>query len=121
MPSLGTRAEADGAPRRPPRSPSGSTPTAARSSREPAAILVGLAPQRIQEIAMPTDRTAQALEALKSDEKAAIGRLMEWLRIPSVSTDPAFKGDVRRAAEWAAAQLREAGFKAEIRPTPDGK
>ena len=37
-------------------------------------------------------------------------RWFEFLRIPSVSTDPAFAGDCRRAAEWCAAQLREMGF-----------
>jgi len=70
---------------------------------------------------MPADQTAKVLDLLKSDEKAAIGRLMDWLRIPSISTDPAYKADVRKAAEWAAAQLREIGFTADIRPTPDGK
>ncbi|GAA3198899.1 dipeptidase [Actinocorallia longicatena] len=36
--------------------------------------------------------------------------LMEWLRIPSVSGDPAHAGDVRRSAEWLAAHLRGIGF-----------
>lgn len=54
------------------------------------------------------------LEYLKSHDAAAVNRLVEWLRIPSVSTDPAYKGDVRRAAEWAAAQLTELGFSAEL-------
>ncbi len=33
-----------------------------------------------------------------------------FLRIPSVSTDPEHKGDIRRAAEFVAAQLRQAGM-----------
>jgi acetylornithine deacetylase/succinyl-diaminopimelate desuccinylase-like protein len=35
--------------------------------------------------------------------------LDELLRIPSVSTDPAHAGDIRRAAEWLAASLRNIG------------
>ncbi|MFE9422971.1 dipeptidase [Kitasatospora sp. NPDC006697] len=36
--------------------------------------------------------------------------LADWLRIPSVSADPARAGEVRRSAEWLAAKLRETGF-----------
>ncbi len=54
---------------------------------------------------------------LDAQEQAGIARLMDWLRIPSVSTDPAHRGDVRAAAEWAAAQLREAGLSVELRET----
>jgi acetylornithine deacetylase/succinyl-diaminopimelate desuccinylase-like protein len=44
---------------------------------------------------------------------------MDWLRIPSISTDPAYTADVRRAAEWAADQLRQAGLSVEVVPTGD--
>jgi succinyl-diaminopimelate desuccinylase len=40
--------------------------------------------------------------------------LMELLRIPSVSADPAFAGDVRNAAEWLRDHLSKAGVKAEL-------
>jgi acetylornithine deacetylase/succinyl-diaminopimelate desuccinylase-like protein len=36
--------------------------------------------------------------------------LKDWLRIPSISSDPESKDDVRRSAEWLAAKLREIGF-----------
>ncbi|KQV23827.1 MULTISPECIES: dipeptidase [unclassified Kitasatospora] len=36
--------------------------------------------------------------------------LADWLRIPSVSADPALAGEVRRSAEWLAEQLRATGF-----------
>lgn len=36
--------------------------------------------------------------------------LKEWLRIPSISTLPEHAGDIRRAAEYAANQLRRMGF-----------
>ena len=36
-------------------------------------------------------------------------QLYELIRIPSISTDPERKGDVRRAAEWIAADMRRIG------------
>src|ERR1700736_3157671 len=36
--------------------------------------------------------------------------LKDWLRIPSISSDPESADDVRRSAEWLAAKLREVGF-----------
>jgi acetylornithine deacetylase/succinyl-diaminopimelate desuccinylase-like protein len=36
--------------------------------------------------------------------------LREWLAIPSVSADPAHRGDVRASAAWLAGYLRETGF-----------
>ncbi|HEY0435423.1 MAG TPA: M20/M25/M40 family metallo-hydrolase [Phenylobacterium sp.] len=62
------------------------------------------------------------LDWLKREERQSISRLFEWLRIPSVSTDPAYKQQTRQAAEWAAGHLRESGFKAELRDigTPKG-
>lgn len=38
-----------------------------------------------------------------------LGELIEVLRIPSVSTDPAHAGDIRRAADWLAAHLTHLG------------
>lgn len=59
----------------------------------------------------------QVLHQLERSESAAIGRLCDWLRIPSVSTDPAYRDDVARAAAWAGEHLRGSGFDVEIRPT----
>ncbi len=36
-------------------------------------------------------------------------QLYDLVRIPSVSTDPAHKGDVRRAGEWIASEMRRIG------------
>jgi len=58
------------------------------------------------------------LARLDADLDAATGRLFELLRIPSISTDPAFAGDVRRAAEWLRADLESIGFEAEVHDTP---
>ena len=48
----------------------------------------------------------------------ALDRLMDLLRIPSISTDPAFKSDCAAAADWLAAELNGLGFAASSRPTP---
>ncbi len=48
----------------------------------------------------------------------ALERLMALLRIPSVSTDPAYKADCAKAADWLVEDLRTLGFDAASRPTP---
>ena len=49
-------------------------------------------------------------EFVESSAAEFSASLREWLRIPSVSADPARHGDVRRSAEWLAGYLRQAGF-----------
>ncbi|MDB4895410.1 MAG: peptidase dimerization domain protein [Firmicutes bacterium] len=39
-----------------------------------------------------------------------VDQLLELLRIPSISTDPAYKTETRRAALWVAARLQTAGL-----------
>ncbi len=58
------------------------------------------------------------LARIDSDLPAATERLMELLRIPSISTDPAFAEDCQTAADWLVADLASFGVKAEKRPTP---
>jgi acetylornithine deacetylase/succinyl-diaminopimelate desuccinylase-like protein len=58
------------------------------------------------------------LDRLDRDFDQALARLLGFLAIPSVSTDPAYAAECRRAAEWSAAQLREIGFEARIDATP---
>ena len=60
-----------------------------------------------------------AMRWLESNERGSIERLMEWLRIPSVSTDPAYADDVRRAARWSAEHLSRSGFEVSIDETGD--
>lgn len=63
----------------------------------------------------------QPLEAvlahLDADAAAARARLCDWLRIPSISAQPAHAADCRRAAAWARDRLAEAGFRAALRET----
>ena len=58
------------------------------------------------------------LARIDADLPAAVDRLMDLLRIPSISTDPAFKGDCDKAADWLVADLASIGFDASKRPTP---
>jgi acetylornithine deacetylase/succinyl-diaminopimelate desuccinylase-like protein len=57
------------------------------------------------------------LEYLSAHQGRILSELIEFARIPSVSTDPRHKADITRAAEWVAAQLKEAGI-AEVRIMP---
>jgi len=44
-------------------------------------------------------------------------RLLEFIRFPSISTDPDRKADVARCADWLAAELRVNGLTAQVHPT----
>ncbi|CAN7516794.1 M20/M25/M40 family metallo-hydrolase [Rhizobium rhizogenes] len=49
---------------------------------------------------------------------SSLDNLFELLRIQSISTDPAFKPECRKAAEWLTAYLIKLGFTASVRDTP---
>jgi len=57
------------------------------------------------------------LETLDENSEAALARLIEILKIPSISTNPAHDDDCARAADWCAATLKDIGFDASVRPT----
>jgi len=57
------------------------------------------------------------LDRIDADLPAALDRLMTLLRIPSISTDPAYKADCASAAELLTADLRSLGFDASTRAT----
>ncbi len=58
------------------------------------------------------------LSRIDSDLQTSIDRLMELLRIQSISTDPAYKAEVDKAAEWLVSDLQSIGIAAEKRETP---
>ncbi|MBY5932868.1 M20/M25/M40 family metallo-hydrolase [Tateyamaria omphalii] len=58
------------------------------------------------------------LSRIDSDLPHATERLMELLRIPSISTDPAFADHCQTAADWLVADLQSIGADVEKRPTP---
>ena len=56
---------------------------------------------------------------LAAHQPQALETLMQFCRIPSVSTDPAFAEGMAAAADFVADQLRDAGFPTvEVVPTP---
>jgi acetylornithine deacetylase/succinyl-diaminopimelate desuccinylase-like protein len=58
------------------------------------------------------------LEYIKKGMDQALSRYLDFLRIPSISTDPAYKADVRRAGEWLKEQFQELGFAVTLYDTP---
>jgi acetylornithine deacetylase/succinyl-diaminopimelate desuccinylase-like protein len=61
---------------------------------------------------------APVLDRLDADLPQSLDRLFDLVRIKSISTDPAFAADCRKAAEWLVADLRTIGFDASVRDTP---
>ncbi len=60
----------------------------------------------------------QVLDRIDAELDTALARLMTFMRIPSISTDPAFKDDVDAAADWLVEDLKSIGVSAEKRTTP---
>lgn len=64
-----------------------------------------------------TDISA-VLDRVDADLEAGLARLFELLRIPSISTDPAFAEPCAQAADWLVADLQSLGFEATAHATP---
>lgn len=58
------------------------------------------------------------LAQIDTDLDHAVARLQSLLRIPSISTDPAYKDKCDLAADWLVGDLASIGFDASKRPTP---
>ncbi|RYH02977.1 M20/M25/M40 family metallo-hydrolase [Salipiger sp. IMCC34102] len=58
------------------------------------------------------------LTAIDDALPRATDRLLELLRIPSISTDPAYAAECDRAADWLVADLASIGFEASKHATP---
>jgi acetylornithine deacetylase/succinyl-diaminopimelate desuccinylase-like protein len=69
---------------------------------------------------MPATQTQvdAALDKADAHLEAALERLFALLRIPSISTDPAYAEACRRAAQWLVDDLAGEGFAASVRDTP---
>ncbi len=52
----------------------------------------------------------KALNYARNNREIFLSQLQNWLRIPSISTLPEHHGDLGKAADFAAAKLREIGF-----------
>src|SRR5687767_11732700 len=57
------------------------------------------------------------LKAIDAERQQALAGLVEFLKIPSVSTKPEHAGDMRRCAAWLASRLSQAGMKASVEET----
>jgi acetylornithine deacetylase/succinyl-diaminopimelate desuccinylase-like protein len=53
------------------------------------------------------------LARVEAEKETYLEELKEYIRIPSISTDPDYKGDVLRASEFLEGKLRAAGLNAE--------
>ena len=57
------------------------------------------------------------LESVLATADSNLGRLSELVRVKSISTDPAYAADCRKAAEWLVAMLTDIGFDVSMRDT----
>ncbi|MFZ4788839.1 MAG: M20/M25/M40 family metallo-hydrolase, partial [Beijerinckiaceae bacterium] len=57
------------------------------------------------------------LQAIDTDLEASLDRLFDWLKIPSISTDPAYSDHCVTAAEWLNRELQGLGFETAVRAT----
>ncbi len=63
-------------------------------------------------------RLDPVLTRIDHDLNQATDRLFDFLRVPSISTDPAYKVQCQQAADWLVADLQSLGAEAGARPTP---
>src|SRR3712207_6692462 len=59
----------------------------------------------------------QVLQRIDSDLDSSLERLFQWLKVPSISTDPAYKDHCRTAGQWLVDELMSIGIKASLRET----
>ncbi|UZE47657.1 M20/M25/M40 family metallo-hydrolase [Rhodopseudomonas sp. P2A-2r] len=64
-----------------------------------------------------TSQLQPVLDRIDADFDQSLERLFALLRIKSISADPAFTDDCKKAAEHLAADIASLGFDAEVRPT----
>jgi acetylornithine deacetylase/succinyl-diaminopimelate desuccinylase-like protein len=57
---------------------------------------------------------ASVLDCVDRNLDDAIARLRDLLSIPSISTDPQYRQDVRRAAQWLVRQFQTLGLATEL-------
>lgn len=60
-----------------------------------------------------TSNSQDVFARLERERERHLEELFEYLRIPSISTDPAHRDDVARCADWLLARLTEAGLATE--------
>ncbi|MFP5284511.1 MAG: M20/M25/M40 family metallo-hydrolase, partial [Thermoanaerobaculia bacterium] len=53
------------------------------------------------------------LDRIEAEKESYLEELKDYIRIPSISTDPAYRNDVWRASEFLLGKMRDAGLTAE--------
>jgi acetylornithine deacetylase/succinyl-diaminopimelate desuccinylase-like protein len=59
----------------------------------------------------------QVLSKIDADLDSSLERLFQWLKVPSISTDPAYKDHCRTAGQWLVDELKGLGVDASLRET----
>ena len=59
-----------------------------------------------------------ALARADANLPSSLEKMFDLVRITSISTDPAYKSECRKAAEWLVTDLTKLGFSASVRDTP---
>ena len=59
----------------------------------------------------------QVLSKIDADLDSSLERLFQWLKVPSISTDPAYKDHCRVAGQWLVDELKGIGVDARLRET----
>jgi acetylornithine deacetylase/succinyl-diaminopimelate desuccinylase-like protein len=65
----------------------------------------------------PTQALPAVLDKIDAELDNSLARLFEFLKIQSISTDPAYKDQCKAAADYVAKDLAGIGFEANVRPT----
>ena len=63
-------------------------------------------------------RIDDVLDAAEAEFENSIARLMDYLRFPSISADPAYNPACLKAAEWTHDMLKDMGFRVRYAETP---
>ena len=64
-----------------------------------------------------TEALPKVLDRIDADLDNSLKRLFDFLRLQSISTDPAYADQCKAAAEFVAKDLATLGLKAQVRPT----
>jgi acetylornithine deacetylase/succinyl-diaminopimelate desuccinylase-like protein len=59
------------------------------------------------------DPSQDVIDRVERQRESSLEQLKDYLRIPSISTDPDYKQDVLRCSDWLLERMREAGLTAE--------